>query len=213
MDLRAWGATEWAAAGAVGAVIVYVVLGVIAWTQLREARRLRAGQARPFVVVDLVPQHSGGIYLEVSNIGRTMARDVTFSFAPALVSSINQVTEDLRNSPVMQNGFTFVPPGRCVRYFFDVYPARSEKKLPMRYDVDVSYRSGVDRPRRLWRGRLDRTPRYKETYPVDLSAYEESQGEYTILSTLGALHNEVKNIREALGKQIKVSVAEPPRRP
>jgi hypothetical protein len=113
---------------------------------------------------------------------------------------------------VIREGFTFMPPGRHVRYFFDVYSARGDKKLPMRYDVEVSCRSGIDRPRRRWK-RSDPTPSYRESYPLDLAAYEESQGEYSIVSTLGALHGEVKKIREALGKQINVSVSEPPRRP
>jgi hypothetical protein len=195
VSLADWGATEWAAAGAVSAVIVYIVLGLIAWIQLREAKRLRAEQTRPFVVVDLVPEHSAGIYLEISNIGRTMARDVTFKFTPTLVSSADQITDDLKNSVIMREGFAFMPPGRCVRYFFDVYFSRGEKNLPMRYEVKVSYRSGVDRQHRWW-NRSDRTPRYCETYPIDLAAYEESQGQHSVLSTLGALQEEIKKIRE-----------------
>jgi len=113
---------------------------------------------------------------------------------------------------VIRNGFTYMPPGRCVRYFFDVYFARGENKLPMCYDVEVSYRSGIARRRRRW-NRSDPTPRYRETYLVDLAAYEESQGEYSVVSILGALQDEVKKIREVLGKQIKVSVSKPPGQP
>jgi hypothetical protein len=94
--------TDWAAisaGAAIATVVVYIVLGVFAWRQIREARRLREEQARlareswaeqarqarelqeeqarPFVIVDLEPGFL--IYLVVENIGRTMARNVTIT--------------------------------------------------------------------------------------------------------------------------------------
>jgi hypothetical protein len=71
-------ATDWAAVTAWAAwatVAVYVVLGIFAWIQVLQARRLREEQARPFVIVDFEPGFL--VYLTVENIGRTMARDVS----------------------------------------------------------------------------------------------------------------------------------------
>jgi len=51
-------ATNWAAVTAWAAwatVAVYVVLGIFAWIQVLQARRLREEQARPFVIVDFDP--------------------------------------------------------------------------------------------------------------------------------------------------------------
>jgi hypothetical protein len=70
-------ATDWAAVTAWAAcatVAVYVVLGIFAWIQVLQARRLREEQARPFVIVDFEPGFL--IYLTVENIGRTMAREI-----------------------------------------------------------------------------------------------------------------------------------------
>jgi hypothetical protein len=50
--------TDWAALTARAAwttVAVYVVLGIFAWIQVLQARRLREEQARPFVIVDFEP--------------------------------------------------------------------------------------------------------------------------------------------------------------
>ena len=76
-------ATDWAAVTAWAAwatVAVYVVLGIFAWIQVLQARRLREEQARPFVIVDFEPGFL--VYLTVENIGRTMARDVSIRFSP-----------------------------------------------------------------------------------------------------------------------------------
>jgi hypothetical protein len=48
-------ATNWAAIAALAAwatVAIYIILGLFAWRQVREARKLREEQARPFVIVD-----------------------------------------------------------------------------------------------------------------------------------------------------------------
>jgi hypothetical protein len=81
-------ATDWAAVTAWAAwatVAVYVVLGIFAWIQVLQARRLREEQARPFVIVDFEPGFL--VYLTVENIGRTMARDVTIRFDKPLAST------------------------------------------------------------------------------------------------------------------------------
>src|SRR5215218_5772519 len=82
-------ATDWAAVTAWAAwatVAVYVVLGIFAWIQVLQARRLREEQARPFVIVDFEPGFL--VYLTVEDIGRTMARDVIIRFDKPLESTL-----------------------------------------------------------------------------------------------------------------------------
>jgi hypothetical protein len=65
--------TDWAAVTAWAAwatVAVYIGLGIFAWIQVLQARRLREEQARPFVIVDFEPGFL--VYLTVANLGRTM---------------------------------------------------------------------------------------------------------------------------------------------
>lgn len=83
-------ATDWATVTAWAAwatVAVYVVLGIFAWIQVLQARRLREEQARPFVIVDFEPGFL--VYLTVENIGRTMARDVSIRFDKPLESTLS----------------------------------------------------------------------------------------------------------------------------
>src|SRR5262249_58913814 len=80
--------SAWAACATVG---IYIVLGLFAWRQVREARKLREEQARPFVMVDFDPGFL--VYLTVENLGRTMARDVSIRFDKPLESSLSGTRE------------------------------------------------------------------------------------------------------------------------
>jgi hypothetical protein len=58
------------------------------WNQVREARRLREQQSRPFVVIDFdIERGVVETYLEVANLGNSLARDVTFEITPPLASA------------------------------------------------------------------------------------------------------------------------------
>jgi hypothetical protein len=63
--------TNWPAVAAWAAwatVLIYIVIGLFAWRQVHEARKLREEQARPFVIVDFEPGWL--VYLTVENLGR-----------------------------------------------------------------------------------------------------------------------------------------------
>jgi hypothetical protein len=61
---------------------VLIVAALFAWRQVGEARKLREDQARPFVMVDFdVRDHM--IFLVVSNIGESVAKDVCFEVEPS----------------------------------------------------------------------------------------------------------------------------------
>lgn len=73
-----WSSAEWAGA----TFLVITAAAFIALWQANEARRLRKEQARPFVVIDFEILRTI-IRLGIANVGRTLARDVQYSFDPA----------------------------------------------------------------------------------------------------------------------------------
>jgi hypothetical protein len=71
--LEWWTAERVIALAAVGQLVVLVAAALFARAQVREARELRAEQARPFVVVDFELDRRPLINLVVANLGKTMA--------------------------------------------------------------------------------------------------------------------------------------------
>jgi hypothetical protein len=132
--------TDWAAVTAWAAwatVAVYIGLGIFAWIQVLQARRLREEQARPFVIVDFEPGFL--VYLTVANLGRTMARDVSIRFDKPLESTLSGPRE-IDESPLFREPIPTLPPGKKIRVLFDQYAARMEAKLPLTYDVTLRYK-------------------------------------------------------------------------
>ena len=106
------GGTNWsqvAAWAAWATVAIYIVIGLFAWRQVREARTLREEQARPFVIVDFEPGFL--VYLTVENLGRTMARDVSIHFDKPLTSS-HQGRRELDESPLFREPIPALPQAR-----------------------------------------------------------------------------------------------------
>jgi hypothetical protein len=178
-------ATDWAAVSALAAwatVAVYVVLGIFAWIQVLQARRLREEQARPFVIVDFEPGFL--VYLTVENIGRTMARDVTIRFDKPLQSTLSGPRE-IDESPLLRRPIPTLPPGRKIRVLFDQYAARLDAKLPLTYDVTLRYKGPFGRKE------------WEHPYRLDLEVYLGSQLPPKGLPELVA---EVEKIRKELEK-------------
>jgi hypothetical protein len=178
-------ATDWAAVTAWAAwatVAVYVVLGIFAWIQVLQARRLREEQARPFVIVDFEPGFL--VYLTVENIGRTMARDVSIRFDKPLESTLSGPRE-IDESPLLRKPIPTLPPGRKIRVLFDQYAARLEAKLPLTYDVTLRYKGPLGKKE------------WEHPYPLDLGIYLGSQEPP---KGLPELVTEVENIRKELQK-------------
>jgi hypothetical protein len=180
-----WGrdAATWTALAAWSTVGIYLALGIFAWIQVLQARRLREEQARPFVVVDFEPGFL--IYLTVENIGRTMARDLTIHFDPPLDSTLAQPREIDESPPLHGEPIPTLPPGKQIRVVFDQYGERLGSDLPRSYQVEVRYRGpfGQKYP--------------PDTYRLDLGVYLGSQPPREGLPELVA---EVKKTREELAK-------------
>ena len=122
-----------------------MVAAVVVYFQVREARRTREEQARPFVVVDIQPGTAwyNAFNLIIENIGKTLAKDVRIRFEPPLETTLENY--DLSGSAMLREGIPSMPPGRRVVALFDMSRERLKSNLPMRYDVTVEYSDARDK--------------------------------------------------------------------
>lgn len=137
MDVTNWGSAEWAALGAIAAVVVYIVLGVIALRQLGESRRLRELEHRPYVLVDFYFKGLQ-VMLEVRNAGRTPARDVEVTFDKPLQASRNHRAADFT---IFKSPIPMIAPERVIRLSLGTGPAFFEEgaEVPRSYTAQVKY--------------------------------------------------------------------------
>jgi hypothetical protein len=129
-------------------VVVADVAAVIGYRAVREARRLREDQARPFVAVTLEPSGASRHFLDlvVRNHGMTMARDVQFSVDNDLRSTIDNTGYPIANVKFLRDGIATLVPGAEYRVLFDSMPARHEANrgsanMPDSYIVKVQYKN------------------------------------------------------------------------
>lgn len=182
---KATNGTDWAAIAAWAAwvtVAIYIVLGLFAWRQVGEARKLREEQARPFVVVDFEPGFL--VYLTVENLGRTMARDISIHFDKPLESTLPGRRE-LDESPLFREPIPALPPGKKIRVLFDQFNARLDAGLPLTYDVKLSYRGPTG------------GKEWEHPYRLDLGMY---LGSALPPKGIPELVTEVENIRKEIEK-------------
>jgi hypothetical protein len=182
-----WDANTSAFAAALAQIVTAIVAlaaAVFAWRQVKEARRTREAQAQPFVIVDIQPGRvwANLLMLVVENIGTTLAKDVTVAFDPPLTTTRdNQLTQ----SVLMRDGISMLPPGRRIETLLDLSHDRLDQKLPMRYEVTVSFHDFRNRPQQPLSYAIDLT------YLYNL----EQVGEKT-------MHDLVKEVHE-LGLEFK----------
>ena len=184
LAVAATNGTDWTAVAALAAwatVGIYVVIGLVAWRQVGEARKLREEQARPFVIVDFEPGFL--VYLTVENVGRTIARDVSIHFDKPLESSL-QGRRELDDSPLFREPIPALPPGKKIRVLFDQINDRLNAGLPLTYDVELRYRGPTGRKK------------WTEPYRLDLGMYLGSEPAKGIPELVA----EVANIRKEIEK-------------
>ncbi len=150
-----WGPEEWTAVGTVVTAGIAAAAAIVAYFQLRQARQLREDQARPFVVVDIVPSEVDLHVLDlvIENVGNTVAQDVRLSFDPPLASSLADY--DLAGSVLIREGIPTMPPRRRIEFLFDISHQRLNTDLPKRYDVGVNYTDARGNPVETSRYTLD----------------------------------------------------------
>lgn len=130
--------TEIVTAGLVAAQLaVLVVAALVAWSQAREARRLREDQSRPFVVLDVDFMGSSLLFLFVKNIGTSLARDVRIAVDPPLTTSLDFDMGAIKM--LGDDGIPTLAPGKELRTLFDMGFRRHEAGLPLLYSVTITY--------------------------------------------------------------------------
>ena len=110
----------------------------LARRQLEQAEKAHREQNEPYVIVDIQPDApgSGLLVLLIENIGPTIARDVTIAVDPPLVSvSGDNLTERVQRG--LSRTIPMLPPGRRLKYAFDVSSRRFASDLPTAYTFTV----------------------------------------------------------------------------
>lgn len=157
-DPSAWDVAAWTAVATWVTAVIYAAILVFAWSQVREAKRLREEQSRPFVVVDFEAAMLS--HLTIENIGKTLARDVTIEFDPPLESTLNRPW-DWEGAAFLTTGIPMLPPGKQLRMTFDQLVQRFNSDLPRAYEVVVEYL-----------GPTSKSSRFKDRYTLDLGVFE-----------------------------------------
>jgi hypothetical protein len=144
-------AEEWLVAAAWATVVIYLVLGVFAWIQVLQAKKLRESQAlqarelreaeaRPYVVVDFEPDRVPFVNLVVANLGRTMARNVRVEADPPFDSSVYRSGPvPLAKFKLFSEGIPSLAPGKRIVLLFDQMLDRADAGLPESYRVRLTY--------------------------------------------------------------------------
>ena len=127
----------------------------------REERR-QEELARPFVVVDFEPSPAWGnaVNLVFENLGKTLAKNVRFTFEPSLKSSQSGLGFEVADSVLIRNGVPAMPPGKRIEALFDLSHERIKTDLPMTYRVRVDSEDASGRPQETLEYVLDLGFRY-----------------------------------------------------
>lgn len=110
----------------------------VARQQLEQAEKVHREQNEPYVIVDIQPDAPGSslLVVTVENIGPTMARDVKITTDSPLVSSTgDNLTERLQRG--LSRTIPMLPPGRRLKYAFDISSRRFASDLPTAYTFTV----------------------------------------------------------------------------
>lgn len=149
----AWKPEDWAAFGACVTALVAIIAALVAWRQVREARRLRQEQAQPYVAVAMETSAAAQnmVDLVVKNFGTTAAYDVSVSIDPKPQrSGATGGVEDVSVPKI----FRTLVPGQEWRTFWDSGPSRTPTDLPDLHEATVVFYSGRDRRRKRKRHEL-----------------------------------------------------------
>jgi hypothetical protein len=185
---------ELTAGGTVGTCAVALVAALVAYWQLREARRLREAQAQPYVVVDVEPSIVTRriLNLVIRNTGQTLARDVKIRFEPPLQSTIDSDGFPPAKFKALTEGIPALPPGREYQIALDSAVDRAQSSLPDSYTVTVSFH---DR---------DGKPLEDLTYVLDLAMFRSAP--YVQERSVHDVAEELQRLRETLDRLARITL-------
>jgi hypothetical protein len=145
-DLSAWTPDDWSAFGTNFTALIALAAGIVAWRQLREARRLRLEQAQPYVVcfAERTPGHDQALDIVIRNFGTTAARDIALKVTPPLMRSghAGNPPEEVK----LPAALPVLVPGQEWRTWWDLGISRAEVDLVSRHDAVVSYKDSQGKP-------------------------------------------------------------------
>jgi hypothetical protein len=180
---------------------VILAAGFIAWWQASETRRLRKARIRPFVVVDFDAfSEAPLIYLVISNLGSTLARNVQFEFRQPIASSMDDLDSkySISNLSIFTKGIPSLPPGKTIPLLFDSAIERYNSDLPDCYDVRISYEGGGEKG---WLG-ARKMASYEDWMILDLGIYFN-----TLRVERHGLHDIHERLKEISGEMKKWSAS------
>ena len=134
----AWSPAAWSALAAWTGVLIAGLVGLIALKQVKEARRLREEQARPYVVAYMEATRAPEfVELVVRNFGKTIAHDIRMTADPPLMRSGHggKPPEEVVTFEVL----SVLVPGQEWRTHWDYSTDRRETELPDVYRIRVDY--------------------------------------------------------------------------
>ena len=168
------------------ASLAIAAAAIIGLFQLREARKLRLHQIRPFVVVNFSP--SILIRLEISNIGPIPAKNVKVSTEPRLDGNNDLFHPSLISA--LNDGLPVLMPGQTLKFNFDQSSNRFNSQLQKvnRYEVTVNY----------WDINLKRE--FNDRYVLDLGSFE---GVSIVPEGIESVASTLDRIKTILSEQLR----------
>lgn len=182
---------NWIGVAAAGVAVVAVIISIVqvrhtkaqSRAAIEQAERVHREQSEPYVIVDIQPDGpgSGLLVLLVENTGSTLARDVKITVDPPLVSaSSDKMTERVQRG--LSRTIPMLPPGRRLKWAFDVSSRRFASDLPTAFTFNVESKGPFGDVEPL-------------TYLVDISSWQETLlGEHPSAKVEKALDDIAANV-------------------
>jgi hypothetical protein len=183
MDIAVTWTDEWQVYLVGAQLVLLIVAAVVASWQVWEARKLRLQQDRPFVVIDFEVENSNLIYLEIANLGTSLARHVTIAIEPPLRPKIGVQFDKMK---MLNEGIPTLAPGKRIKTLFDIFSQRDDDDgLPLTHRAKLTYTDE------------DRGRKFDDEFVLDLELYR-----YLSTVTRHTIHDLYKQI-EQLNKTLK----------
>jgi hypothetical protein len=177
-------AEDWTAIAACCTALVAVVAGVIAFFQVREARRLRREQTQPYVVVYVDQSRVSSMVadLVVKNLGATAATNVRIQFEPFPQRAAGA---DGGADIVVPGVFPVLVPGQEWRTLWDTGIARGESDLPDAHRATVTFADSHGKETYQFVYDVDWGPLMSREFVTEYGIHEAADALREIKRTLG----------------------------
>lgn len=178
----AWTAMDGITIATATQAVAVLLATLVAMRQLSLMRQTREQESRAYVVAYLDFRDDSVRFLPslvVSNIGRTQARNITVTSAPAMTSTLY----DEGSGPLdfAKEGIPTLAPGQLISTLFDSLIQRSDSDHPDRYELEIGYEDVFGK-------------QHTESATIDLAPYWATQ--YTTIHGLHDVHAQLKDLNQ-----------------